>query len=1382
MKKIFTTVLLGLISVLIFGQTGPVSPGVIKTAIYFDVSPALSDMPPLSAEELKFMEERAMQKAKNKGLGDRVYPFANDFLPTGPDEVWQKEMGKNGGSKAPLVNFAGQSSPYYPPDCNGDVGPNHFFQTVNTTYAIYSKTGTQLVAPTAMNTLFSGVTGSGYNDGDPIILYDEHADRWMAAEFSISGSNDYMLIAVSTTGDPTGTWYRWSFDVDDMPDYMKFGVQRDGYYMSTNTYNGLNNAYVFQRDVMLAGGSSPQMVGFPNPWRPPGFHCIQPIDCDGGFPPIGTPGQFITINDNAIGGGNDELRIFELDVNWVTPASSTFNLVQQLSVTSFDSQFNAWGVGDITQPGTTQKLDAIPMVLMYRAQYRSFPSSQKIVCMHTVDVDATNHAGIRWYELQNTSGTWSIRQQGTYAPDSHSRWMGSIAINESHAIALGYTVSSSSVYPSIRYCGQSPAENANATGVLDITEESIQAGTTSQTSYNRWGDYSSMSVDPVNNNTFWYTSEYISSGGSRLTRIASFDLSDPPLTAEFSANSTSVCSGSSVNFTEASLGSPTTWSWSFPGGSPSSSSLQNPPAITYYSPGTYNVSLTVGDGITYDTETKTGYISVQNVIADFIGSPTTIVVGNTVTFTDNSSCSPTSWNWTFSGGTPSTATGPGPHVITYNNIGTYNASLTVSKASSNDTETKTGYINVINAVFNMTNATITTCSGNFYDPGGSSGSYSNNEDYIETFYPSTAGAQLEFNFTQFDVEYQSSCNYDYLNIYNGANTSAPLIGEYCGTNSPGTVTSSNAAGALTFEWHSDVSVTGTGWAASISCFGSIMPPVANFTANNTNPYVGSTVAFTDQSTNNPTSWSWSFNPATVTYVGGTASNSQNPQVQFNAAGYYTVTLTATNSAGSDGETKTNYILAANPPVANFMVNNVNPAIGQSVFFTDLSTGNPTSWQWTFEGGVPSSWNGQFPPAIQYNNTGTWDVTLEVSNGTATDIELKTDYITVTDLSTSTATLSLPNVSVGAPGEIAVPLHLDAISSNLVVGIQISFYYNETYVNWMGTSTTPENGISYINPSLTPLGGDWLWNSLPGNLIFIWIDPALSGVPISPGDLLVFRFNYLGGLTVGQSTPLTFSLTKTYADGTEEKIVNELTDENYQPYSLTFVNGTIINEGIKTVNLKVLLEGPYNGTDMTSKLVGVLPLSQPFNESPWNYPGNESVTQIPADAIDWILLELRDATDASSATPATAIERQAAFVLSDGSVVGMDGTSQPELTTNVTQNLFVVVHQQNHLSIMSSNGLTENAGEYTYDYSTGSGQAYGGILAQKEISPGVWGMFSGDGNRNGTVDTGDESPTWETEAGTTGYLPSDYNLDSESNNIDKDDFWAPNLGKGTQVPN
>ncbi len=531
MKKQFLlfilSMLIGLFSATYAQKVGP---STIKQAVYHDVIGPIKDLP----TDLIPRERHE----RDGGLKERYYPFSETALPIGNDPVWQKENGNEGTNKAPDLIFDGQNSPYYPSDCNGQAGPNHFMQAVNCSYAIYNKAGTLLAGPTDFNTLFAGVTGAGYNDGDPIILYDGQADRWLAAEFSISGSNDYMLIAVSQTGDPTGIWDRWSFDVDDMPDYMKFGVWRDGYYMSTNTYGG-DDVYVFDRDEMLAGGASPTMIGFENNYRPnSGFHCIMPLDNDGDFAPNGTPGQFITINDDAWGGGGDALWIFELEADWATPGNSTFARTQTISTAAFDSEFNAWGVGDIDQPGTSQLLDGIPMILMYRAQYRNWGTSQSIVCCHTVDVDATNHAGVRWYELENTGSDWSVRQQGTYAPDAHSRWMASIAMNSNHEIALGYSISSTSEYPGIRYCGQSSSANSSATGLMDIAEDIIYTGSNYQSSYTRWGDYSQMSIDPTDDVTFWYTDEYINSG--KKTKIASFefiDTGDPALTATAASTS-----------------------------------------------------------------------------------------------------------------------------------------------------------------------------------------------------------------------------------------------------------------------------------------------------------------------------------------------------------------------------------------------------------------------------------------------------------------------------------------------------------------------------------------------------------------------------------------------------------------------------------------------------------------------------------------------------------------------------------------------------------------------------------------------------------------------------------------------------------------------------
>lgn len=509
-------------------QDQPAHPTYISTGTFLGITRPLRDLPAMTPAEFQQIVTMADNKDRNKKLKYRSYPFASTALPQGPDPVWQQTMGSSKAPMAPITNFNGQDSPYFPPDCNGVAGPNHFMQTINCVYAIYNKTGSLVAGPTNMNLLFNGLPGSSYNDGDPIILYDEQADRWLATEFSISGSTNYVLMAVSTSNDPTGTWYAYSFIVDAMPDYPKFSVWRDGYYMGDNN-SSTKDIYVFERSKMLLGQTA-QAVGFNNPYRPTsvdGFMCVPPVDNDGAFAPVGSPGLYIAFNDDAIGGGSDELWIYELTVNWTTPSSSTFVRAQQLGVPAFDSNFGTnWD--NIPQPSTTRKLDAIPQVIMNVPQYRNFGSYQTIVCCHTVDVDATNHAGIRWYELRRTTGTWSLRQSGTYAPDADNRWMGSIMLNGGGKIGLGYSVSSTTVYPSIRYCGQSSTAYSAGAGVLDIPEDIIQTGANSQTAYNRWGDYAQMSVDPSDDQTFWFTTEYIGSGGTRKTKIASFKFGNNP--------------------------------------------------------------------------------------------------------------------------------------------------------------------------------------------------------------------------------------------------------------------------------------------------------------------------------------------------------------------------------------------------------------------------------------------------------------------------------------------------------------------------------------------------------------------------------------------------------------------------------------------------------------------------------------------------------------------------------------------------------------------------------------------------------------------------------------------------------------------------------------
>ena len=482
------------------GQNGSSPTPDYKAPVYFDVSPPLRSIPVIT--EAVPEEETEV----NEEMEHRSYPFAATAQPQGADPIWQQVMGTQSANKSPLVNFEGLDGGAFPPDDNGEAGPSHYFQTFNTSFQVFSKTGTSLYGPTANRTIWSGLPGYSDYGSDPVVLYDQTADRWLFADIT-HDAPWYVRIAVSQTNDPTGAWYRWVYYYgNDLPDYPKFGIWRDGYYFGCNLGGG-NDVGVFDRAAMLAGNSSPLFIFFSNPWRPnSGFHCILPFDNDGQWAAAGTPGQFITINDDAWG-GSDQLWLYTLNANWTTPLSSTFNRTQQLNVAAFNSDFGGnWE--NITQKGTAQKVECLSQILLYRAQYRNFGSYQSLVCTHAVDVDNTDHAGMRWYELRRTTGSWYIYQQGTYAPDADSRWFGSIAQNQYGDIAMGYSVSGTNTYPSIRYTGR---RNGDALNTMTIAEQSILEGSYSQTNGVRWGDYSQMSVDPGDDKTFWYTDEYIES-------------------------------------------------------------------------------------------------------------------------------------------------------------------------------------------------------------------------------------------------------------------------------------------------------------------------------------------------------------------------------------------------------------------------------------------------------------------------------------------------------------------------------------------------------------------------------------------------------------------------------------------------------------------------------------------------------------------------------------------------------------------------------------------------------------------------------------------------------------------------------------------------------
>ncbi|MCX7681803.1 MAG: carboxypeptidase-like regulatory domain-containing protein, partial [Anaerolineae bacterium] len=455
-----------------------------------------------------------------------------------------------------LVSFEGNSNQdnqnviggmIQPPDTQGEVGPNHYVQWVNVVYSIYDKSGNRLLGPLAGNTLWASnpafAACDTSNDGDIITLYDPLADRWLMSQFALPNHPSgpfYQCIAVSQTGDPTGAWYLYEYQipVNKMNDYPKFGVWPDAYYMTVNQFNagtmswGGAGVAAFERSQMLAGNPTARMVYIDVGAVTLDYGGMLPADLDG--PPLGhsvpagTPGLFVEWDDSTwLGDPDDTLRVWEFQVDWANPANSTFGINAnydpnyQIPTLDVDPDMCGYNRNCIPQRGTTRRLDAISDRLMYRLQYRNFGSYQTLASNHTVDVDGSDHAGIHWFILRNDGSGWVMDQEGVYAPDSHHRWMGSFALDHVGNAALGYSISSSTVYPGIRYDGRLATDPA---GTLPQGEAVLINGTGSQTGWSsRWGDYSMMSVDPTDDCTFWYSQEYYAVDGSAWqTRIGSF--------------------------------------------------------------------------------------------------------------------------------------------------------------------------------------------------------------------------------------------------------------------------------------------------------------------------------------------------------------------------------------------------------------------------------------------------------------------------------------------------------------------------------------------------------------------------------------------------------------------------------------------------------------------------------------------------------------------------------------------------------------------------------------------------------------------------------------------------------------------------------------------
>ena len=434
-----------------------------------------------------------------------------------------------------------------PPDMNGDVGPNHYVQIVNSLIRIFDKNGTALTPPFKISNLFSalGTPCSTRNDGLPVVLYDALADRWMISQYCNNFPPFRQLVAVSKTGDPTGAYFAYEFVMPNnrLNDYAKFGVWRDGYYMSTDEFLGGDyygsGVFAFDRAKMLRGDASASYIYFslPSANAPNRLGNLLPADLDGlNPPPAGSPNIFVGYAATEYGDAQDAMRLFEFRTDFANPANSTFTerAESPLPVAAFDPTSPPERT-DILQPAPGEPLDSQSDRLMYRVAYRNFGTHESLVFNQTVRITPTNQpyrAGVRVYELRRNLlsvppfSPFTVREQATLTGnnDGFNRWIGSAAQDYQGNLAVGYSHGNETKKPAIYYSGKLATE---PNGVFR-DEALLIAGTGVQTAFGfRWGDYSSMSVDPTDDCTFYYTNEYYTLASQDipfgwLTRIGRF--------------------------------------------------------------------------------------------------------------------------------------------------------------------------------------------------------------------------------------------------------------------------------------------------------------------------------------------------------------------------------------------------------------------------------------------------------------------------------------------------------------------------------------------------------------------------------------------------------------------------------------------------------------------------------------------------------------------------------------------------------------------------------------------------------------------------------------------------------------------------------------------
>ncbi len=477
-----------------------------------DTGPILREVTPL-LPEFSLPSQHEIENIDNPRN-----PWAGKPVQTDP--VLQKTDLPGKETPSPLLEFEGlgANDSFFcncePPDNDGAPGPSQYMQFVNLFWAVYDKAGHRTLGPNPGNTFWSGFGGSCQSDnsGDPVIRYDAAAGRWVVSQFAINSTgNDFECVAVSQTSDATGAYNRYAFSFSNFPDYPKIGVWPDAYYFTFNNFNLAGNSYVgadacaADRTNMIAGNAATIICFQQNALQ---FGEL-PSDMEGVNPPAaGTPNFVMELDPS----GAANVNMFKFHVDFVNPNNSTFTGPTKIAVSSFTPLCNGFFRGRcVPQPGSgTDLLESLGNRLMWRLVYRNFGDHTVLLTTHSVV--AGSSGGIRWYEIRNPETSPTVFQSGTFAPDSQWRWMPAIDMDQNQDIAIGFSRSGtgSNQFPSLVYTGRVPSDPS---GTME-SEVLMKAGTASQTQGgDRWGDYTSLAIDPSDDCTFWFAEEYIATTG-----------------------------------------------------------------------------------------------------------------------------------------------------------------------------------------------------------------------------------------------------------------------------------------------------------------------------------------------------------------------------------------------------------------------------------------------------------------------------------------------------------------------------------------------------------------------------------------------------------------------------------------------------------------------------------------------------------------------------------------------------------------------------------------------------------------------------------------------------------------------------------------------------